>query len=668
LPLRPSGLILPLLILWTSCVSYCRAQQSARVAPADILIVHAKVYTVNGKKPWAQGVAIRKGKIVAVGSDEQLARFRGIGTRTIDAGGKVVLPAFTDSHVHLTQGGFRLTQVNLDGAKDVAEIQDRLRAYASKHPDEKWILGGGWSYAMFGEETLPNKRALDQLFPDTPVFLAAFDMHSFWANSKALALAGITKSTPNPPNGEIVHDPKTGEPTGALKEEAGELVNKVVPKPTEVETLNALRAALKWANQNGLARVDSAGWDFEQLNQFQELRDDKQLSLRLQIAYLATPPELRPLDLEALEDAHKKFHDEWIDVHTVKFFLDGVIESHTAALLEPYADDPSTKGSLFWDPGKYKDAVAELDKREFQIYTHAVGDYAVRTALDAYELAEQHNHTKDRHPRIEHIETIAPADIPRFGKLGVIESHTAALLEPYADDPSTKGSLFWDPGKYKDAVAELDKRDFQIYSHAVGDYAVRTALDAYEVAAQHNHTKDRHHRIEHIETIAPADIPRFGKLGVIASMQPLHAYPDEDTLGVWAGNIGPERASRAWLWKDIAQRGGRYTFGSDWPIVTLNPWEGIQTAVTRQTSDGKPANGFVPSQRLTVAQAVEGYTIDAAYAGHLEKTEGSLETGKVADVIMIDRNIFEVDPHTIDQTKVVLTIVGGKIVYEADTP
>jgi predicted amidohydrolase YtcJ len=573
LPLRAPRLILALLIFWTSCVSYCRAQQSARVAPADILIVHAKVYTVNGKKPWAQGVAIRKGKIVAVGSDEQLARFRGIGTRTIDAGGKVVLPAFTDSHVHLTQGGFRLTQVNLDGAKDVAEIQDRLRAYASKHPDEKWILGGGWSYAMFGEETLPNKRALDQLFPDTPVFLAAFDMHSFWANSKALALAGITKSTPNPPNGEIVHDPKTGEPTGALKEEAGELVNKVVPKPTEVETLNALRAALKWANQNGLARVDSAGWDFEQLNQFQELRDDKQLSLRLQIAYLATPPELRPLDLEALEDAHKKFHDEWIDVHTVKFFLDGVIESHTAALLEPYADDPSTKGSLFWDPGKYKDAVAELDKREFQIYTHAVGDYAVRTALDAYELAEQHNHTKDRHPRIEHI-----------------------------------------------------------------------------------------------ETISPTDIPRFGKLGVIASMQPLHAYPDEDTLGVWAGNIGPERASRAWLWKDIAQRGGRYTFGSDWPIVTLNPWEGIQTAVTRQTSDGKPANGFVPSQRLTVAQAVEGYTIDASYAGHLEKTEGSLETGKVADVIMIDRNIFEVDPHTIDQTKVVLTIVGGKIVYEADTP
>jgi predicted amidohydrolase YtcJ len=571
LPLRRPMFVLGLLIVWTFTASRSRGQQSARVAPADILIVHAKVYTADDKKSWAQSVAIRKGKIVAVGSDEQVGRFRGIGTNMIDAGGKLVLPGFTDSHVHLTEGGFRLSQVNLDGAKDVREIQDRLGAYAEKHPDDKWILGGGWNYAMFAPETLPNKKALDQLFPDIPVFLVCFDSHSFWANSKALALAGITKSTPNPPNGEIVHDLTTGEPTGALKENAGDLVRKILPKPSEVETLRALRAAMKWANQNGLARVDSAGGDFESLSLFQELRDDKQLSLRFHIAYLASPPELRPQDLDTLEAAHKKFHDQWIDVHGVKFYLDGVIESHTAALLEPYADDTSTKGSLFWDPEKYKSAIAELDKRDFQIYSHAVGDYAVRTALDAYEFAE-HN----------------------------------------------------------------------------------------------NHTKDRRHRIEHIETIATADIPRFGKLGVIASMQPLHAYPDEDTLDVWAHNIGPERASRAWLWKDIAEHRGRYTFGSDWPIVTLNPWEGIQTAVTRQTSDGKPAGGFVPSQKLTVAEAVDGYTIDAAYAGHLEKTEGSLETGKVADVIMLDRNIFEVDPHTIDQTKVVLTIVGGKIVYEAD--
>jgi predicted amidohydrolase YtcJ len=546
------------------------AQRSARVAPADILIVHAKIYTVDEKKPWAQGLAIRKGKIVAVGSDEQIARFRGIGTKLIDAGGKLVLPSFTDSHIHMADGGLSLIHVNLEGAKDVHDIQNRLRTYSDQHPDDKWVLGRGWNYAMFAPDSLPNKKYLDQLFPVIPVFLEGYDGHTYWANSRALALAGITKSTPNPPNGEIVRDPSTGEPTGALKESAGDLVSNVVPKPTEVEKLKALRSAMKWANQNGLARVHSAGGDFEQLDLLQQLRSDNQLSVRFHIAYLLNPPELHAQDLDAMETARKKFHDEWLDVNSVKFFMDGVVESHTAAFLEPYTDLPSTKGSLFWDPEKYKAAVAELDKKGFQLYTHAIGDYAVRTALDAYESAENKNHSKDHR-----------------------------------------------------------------------------------------------NRVEHIETISPADIPRFGKLGIIASMQPLHSYPDEDTLDVWARNIGPERASRAWVWKGIAQDGGHYAFGSDWPVVTLNPFEGIQTAVTRQTSDSKPPGGFVPSQKLTVAQAVEGYTIEAAYAGHLEKTEGSLETGKVADVIMLDRNIFEIDPHTIDDTKVLLTIVGGKIVYEA---
>jgi predicted amidohydrolase YtcJ len=547
------------------------AQRTARVTPADILIVHAKIYTVDGKKPWAQSLAIRKGKILAVGTDEQVERFHGIGTKLIDAGGKLVLPAFTDSHIHMTDGGLSLKRVNLEDAKDLAEIQNRLRAYADQHPDEKWILGRGWDYPLFAPEMLPNKKLLDKLFPALPVFLESYDGHTFWVNSKALTLAGITNTTTNPLNGEIVRDPKTGEATGALKESAGELVRKVVPKPEYVERLNALRAGIKLANKNGIARVDSAGGDFEQLDLLQELRRENQLTVRFRIAYVLTPPELRGQDLDAVEFARKRFHDEWMDVNSVKFFLDGVVETHTAAFLDPYTDDPSTKGSLFWDPEKYKAAVAELDRRGFQLYSHAIGEYAVRTALDAYEFAEHKNHAKDHR-----------------------------------------------------------------------------------------------NRIEHIETIADADIPRFGKFGVIASMQPLHSYPDEDTFDVWARNIGPERASRAWVWKSIAQHGGHYTFGSDWPIVTLNPWEGIQTAVTRQTSDGKPPGGFVPSQKLTVEEAVEGYTIDAAYAGHLEKSEGSLETGKVADVIMVDRNIFEIDPHTIDQTKVVLTIVGGKIVYEAD--
>jgi predicted amidohydrolase YtcJ len=248
---------------------------------------------------------------------------------------------------------------------------------------------------------------------------------------------------------------------------------------------------------------------------------------------------------------------------------------------------------------------------------------------------------------------------------GVVESHTAAMLEPYSDDSSTKGKLFWDPTNYAGAVVELDKRGLQLFTHAVGDYGVRTALDAYEHAEEVNHTHDRRPRIEHIETITAADIPRFGKLGVIASMQPLHSYPDANTLEVWARNAGPDRASRAWAWKSISNAGGHLAFGSDWPVVTLNPWEGVQTAVTRQTNEGKPDAGFVPEQRLSVEETVRGCTLGAAYAGRREKTEGSIERGKLADLIIVSQNIFDIDPHRIAETKILTTIVGGRVVYQA---
>jgi predicted amidohydrolase YtcJ len=558
---------LPLLL----CAASLSHAQGRMVEAADIMVIHGRVYTENPQQPWAQAVAIYRGKIVAVGDDPQIERMRGMGTKVINAGGKLVLPGFVDCHIHFIDGSFSLGRVNLEGAKDPAEIQKRLREYVSEHPGDDWILGRGWNYAMFGPETLPHKKYLDELFPNRPVFLEGYDGHTYWANSKALAMAGIVRETADPQNGAIVRDPKTGEATGALKESAQDLVAKIVPKPTRAEQLLALRAGMKWANEHGITRVHSAGGDFEVLDLFGEMRHRGDLSVRMYIAYFLNPPELRPQDLDAVEHARKKFHDEWIDAGAVKFMVDGVVESHTAAMLEPYSDDPSLQGKLFWEPTKYKVAVAELDKRGLQLFTHAIGDYGVRTALDAYENAETRNHKRDRRPRIEHI-----------------------------------------------------------------------------------------------ETITTADIPRFGKLGVIASMQPLHSYPDADTLDVWAHNAGPDRASRAWAWKSIADAGGHLAFGSDWPVVTLSPWEGIQTAVTRQTSEGQPATGFVPEQRLTVAQAIEGYTLGAAFAGRREKSEGSLEIGKLADLIILSQNIFDIDPHKIGATKVVTTIVGGRVVYQAD--
>src|SRR6267143_1991027 len=573
--IRSLRVILQTLLLVLCVASFTRGQGRI-VEAADIIVVHGRVYTEDPKQPWAQAVAIYRGKIVAVGTDPEIERRRGMGTKVINAGGKLVLPGFVDCHIHFMEGAAKLAWVRLEGAKNLVEIRDKLSSYAAQNPGEGWILGHGWNYGMFGPGKLPDKKDLDDLFPDRAVSLEGFDGHTYWVNSKTLALAGITRDTPNPPNGTIVRDPATGEATGALKESATDLVDRVRPPMNRVEKLLALRAGMKWANKNGLTRIHAAGGhflsgDFEDLDLYEDMRKRGDLSVRVQAAYFLDPPVLRPQDIETIENAKKKFSNDWLSANEVKLRLDGVIESHTAAMLEPYTDDPSVKGTLFWEPDKYTAAVAELDKRGFQLFTHAIGDYAVRTALDAYENAATRNHKRDHRPRIEHI-----------------------------------------------------------------------------------------------ETIAASDIPRFGKLGVIASMQPLHSYPDANTLDVWARNAGPDRASRAWAWKSIADAGGRLAFGSDWPVVTLNPWEGVQAAVTRQTSEGKPEAGFVPEQRLTVTQVIEGYTLGAAFAGHREKLEGSLEIGKLADLIILSQNIFDIKPKRIAATKVVTTIVGGRIVYQAD--
>jgi predicted amidohydrolase YtcJ len=543
------------------------AQKKPQVA--DTVVLHGKIYTLDSKRPWAEALAIQADRIVAVGTDAEIAKLQSKDTKVIDANGHLVLPGFTDCHVHFIDGSLSLGRVNLEGAKDAADIQQRLREYGAKHPGTDWILGRGWNYAMF-PTSLPDKKYLDEVFPERPALLEGFDGHTYWANSKALALANISKDTPNPPNGIIVRDPQTGEATGALKEAAQSLVAAVVPKSTRGEKLLALRSGLHWANENGLTRVHSAGGDFEEFDLYDELLRRGDLTLRLYISYFQNPPELLPKDISAIEDAKKKYSGDWLSAGAVKFMIDGVVESHTAAMLEPYSDEPSLKGKLFWDLAKYKSAVAELDKRGLQLFTHAIGDYGIQTALDAYENAEKANRVSGR----------------RF-------------------------------------------------------------------------------RIEHIETITARDVPRFGKLGVIASMQPLHSYPDNDTLDVWARNIGPDRASRAWLWKDIANDGGQLAFGSDWPVVTLNPFEGIQTAVTRQTSESLPKEGFVASQRLSVADAIRGYTLGAAFAGFRERTEGSLEPGKLADLIIVSEDLFQIDPHRINKTKALTTIVGGRVVFQA---
>jgi predicted amidohydrolase YtcJ len=537
--------------------------------PADLIITNARIYTVNPQQKWAEAIAVRGDKIIAVGDRKQVEALRGPATRVIDAGQRLLVPGFTDCHIHFMDGSLGLTRVDLNGATTIAEIQKRVKAYADAHPKETWIQGMGWTYPTFGPSALPNKKILDDIVSDRPVYLVAFDGHSSWANSKALAIAGIDRNTPDPPNGKIVRD-DNGDATGALKEAAGDLVGAKTPQPTRAERLDALRKGIHEANRVGLTRVHSAGQDFEYLDLYNELRNHGELTLRFYIAYFLDPPGLTPQSTALIENARRQYHDDWIAGGAVKTMLDGVVEAHTAAMLAPYTDDPTQSGKLFWDPDKYKATIANLDARGLQIFTHAIGDKAVRLALDAYQNAATVNHTKDARPRIEHI-----------------------------------------------------------------------------------------------ETIAAEDVDRFGKLGVIASMQPLHSYPDDDTLGVWARNIGPERASRAWVWRSIQAKGGALAFGSDWPVVTLNPWPGVQTALTRQTSEGNPPGGFIPQQRLNVEDTIRGYTLGAAFAGRREKTEGSLEPGKLADFILLDRDLFKIEPSEIGKTEVLITVVAGKVAYQS---
>ena len=542
----------------------------SNLAPADLILTHAKVYTVNNSQPWAEAVAITGGKFVAVGKDEQVMKYAGRNTRIVDAHGHLVLPGFGDAHVHFMEGSLTLLGVKLDDAKTIADIQKNVKEYAAAHPGEGWIEGMGWHYDAFGESALPDKKYIDQVVSDRPVFLSCFDGHTTWANSKALQLAGIDRNTPDPPNGKIVRDAQ-GNPTGALKESASQLVRKVVPGPTREERMKALRAGLAEARSQGVTRIHSAGGDFEYFDLYDQLRKNGELTARFSIAYFLDPPGLTPEIRNSLDKARSTYHDDWLSAGVVKTMLDGVVESHTAAMLTPYADNPAIKGKMFWEPLQYQATVTELDKNGYQIFTHAIGDGAVRLALDSYQSMSETNGTHDSRPRIEHIETI---------------------------------------------TAE--------------------------------------------------DIPRFGKLGVIPSMQPLHAYPDADTLEVWLKNAGPQREPRAFAWRSIANDGGKLAFGSDWPVVTISPWPGVQTALTRQTSEGMPKAGFVPAQRLTLEQTIEAYTIGVAHAGKREATEGSIEPGKLADMIVVDQNLFEIDPHKIATTKILLTIVGAKIVYQSD--
>jgi predicted amidohydrolase YtcJ len=535
--------------------------------PVDVIVFNGKVYAGGGRSGFAEAIAVRGNTIFRVGSNREIKRMRRPQTTVIDAHGGAVVPGFNDSHVHFASGGLSLSEVNLLDATTAEEIAVKVRDWADAHADRRWVLGRGWYYTAF-PDGLPTRQMLDEIVPDRPAYLTAYDGHSGWANTVALKLAGITRATANPKNGVVVKDAK-GEPTGVLKESAMALVRDVLPKPERAQRLTAIRAGIREAHRLGVTSVQNASGSAEEIDLWDELRRDGDLKLRMYHS-LSAGPGFTEADADRFEATRRE-----------------------------HADDPLLKAG------------------------------AVKLMAD-----------------------------------GVIETHTASMLEPYSNRP-TKGMPNFTPEELNRIVALLDRRGWQVWIHAIGDGGVRMALDALEAAAKANPTpaRGRRHRIEHIETIDPADVPRFGTLGVIASMQPFHANPDPGMGTVWTANIGDERASRAWLWNSISKAGGRLAFGSDWPVVTLDPRMGLQVGANRTSPTGEPEGGSIPGERLPLAAIIDAYSSGAAYASFDEQRKGTLAKGMLADIVIFSTDIFRAPPERVLDAVVDVTIFDGKVVY-----
>lgn len=534
---------------------------------ADLVILNGKVHVADEAHTVVEAVAVKGNTILQVGTTAAIKALAGPATHVIDAKGATVTPGFTDAHVHFIEGGFALKQVDLAGLTTLDAVQSAIRDFAASRPGDAWVRGRGWLYTPFPGAS-PTKAQLDAVVSDRPAVMDCYDGHSVWVNSAALKLAGITKATKDPVNGVIVRDPKTGEPTGHLKEAAQGLLDAVLPKETPEDRRAALQAAVAEANRLGVTSIHNAGTSLDDMALYDAAKKSGALTVR---AYLATRgvPGITEADVDAMDAAWKQYGDDpTVRTGIVKMFADGVIEAKTAAMLEPYAGSKS---------------------------------------------AGSPNMTAEEMNRI---------------------------------------------------VAMFDKRGWQIQIHAIGDRAIRMSLDAFEAAAKANPApaRGRRHRLEHIEAIAAQDIARFGQLGVIASQQPMHvALGDTNQAvpkGPWPDAIGPERASRAWVWKSILNAGGRVAFGSDWPVAPLEAGQGIWLASTRVKADK------AEDQRLSIDETLDGYTRWAAYASFDEARKGTLEPGKLADIVVLATDITAAPIPSKSDVVVATTIFDGKVVYE----
>jgi predicted amidohydrolase YtcJ len=530
---------------------------------ADTILVGGKIWTGNPEQPEAQSLAIVDGKVAAVGSDAELQRWAGPSTNVIALQGRRVVPGFNDAHVHFFDGGQGLASVQLRDAPSPEVFRDRIGAYAATLEKGRWVLNGNWDHERWTPAELPTRQLIDAVTPDNPVFINRLDGHMALANTLALKLAGITRDTPDPPGGSIVRD-AGGEPTGVLKDAAMNAVYAVIPEADATEISDALHAAMRYANENGVTSVQDMSASPAILRAYQQLLADGELTVRVYGA--------QPLSRwERLADAGiaADFGGDMLRIGVLKGFADGSLGSTTALFFEPYLDEPDTSG------------------------------------LPSDEMVD--------------------ADAMLADMLGA------------------------------------DAAGLQLAVHAIGDKANAAILDMFAEVARRNGPRDRRLRIEHAQHFRMSDIPRMHAQGVIASMQPYHAIDD----GRWAGKrIGAERAKGTYAFRSLLDAGAVLAFGSDWYVAPMEPLMGIYGAVTRRTLDGASPDGWVPEQKIGVADAVRAYTSGSAYAEGREAVKGTLEPGKLADLVVLSEDIFAIDPTAIDKVKVDTTMLGGRVVYQ----
>ncbi len=563
-----------------SGISTQSAQPSPQKPKADLIFVHGNIYTGvvdaaaslgSGKR--AEALAVLGDRILAVGARDEIMKLKGPETKIIDLDGHFVMPGFNDAHMHLASAGLEKMNVNLVGAKTLDEFRDRLRAKIEAASPAEWVIGEGWDETLWPVKVPPTRWDLDEVSGNHPVYLERVDGHIGVANTRALQLASITVASRDPEGGRIDRD-DSGTPTGILREKAQEAVQAVIPKPTHEKRRQAIELALADLASHGITSAqDYSQWDDFQI--YEELEHDGKLTARIS--------EWLPFD-DSLETLNKKrdshpASDNMLHTGMLKGFMDGSLGSKTAALLEPYSDDPKNDGPK-------------------------------NSGLPQYEVAKLNAVTKER------------------------------VLAGY-----------------------------QIGFHAIGDKGVQMALDAFaeaEKAAKDVKVKaadggaDYRLRIEHAQVTTPQQILRFKELKVIASMQPSHLLTDMN----WAeSRLGPKRAENSYAWAEFLRRGVVLAFGTDYPVEPVTPFRGLYAALTRMSEDGKKS--YYPAQKLNIEQAIAAYTTGAAFAEFAEKQKGKLEPGMLADFVVLDQDITAALPPKILGTKVLRTVVGGKSVYEA---